>query len=120
MAKEFRGPDPKPVKRQKNPKVMKGLHAKGVVCVLCGNPGSLHHIYPRSQGGDDVESNLCGLCGTGCTGHHGMIENGDVAARLELGAFLVAERPDVFFYFQGKLGEEAGREWLRQRFYITF
>lgn len=115
----FKGPDPKPAKRIKNTKVMKGLHARGVVCVLCGNPGTLHHVYARGQGGDDVPENLVGLCGDGVRLHHGAIENGDVQARMQLGEYLMAERADVIFYIQDKLGEEAGREWLRQRFLIS-
>jgi hypothetical protein len=107
------------VKRQKNPKVMKKLHSRGVTCVLCRDPGSLHHVYPRGQGGDDVEENIVGLCGSGSSGHHGLIEDGDVAARHELGAYIMAERPDIVFYMQGKLGEEAGREWLRKRLYMS-
>jgi hypothetical protein len=114
----FKGPDWKPAKRVKNPKVMKSLHVRGVICVLCGNPASLHHVYPKGQGGDDVFENLVGLCGSGTTGHHGSIENGDVPTRIELGAHITADRPDIVFYLQDKLGEEEGREWLRQRFYM--
>ena len=88
----FRDPDPKPTKRVRNPKVLKGLHSKRVFCVLCGKPGSLHHIYPRGQGGDDVEDDLIGLFGDGVGGHHGLIESGNVAVRLELKTFIMAER----------------------------
>jgi hypothetical protein len=112
-------PDPKPAKRIKDPKVMKSLHIRGVICVLCGNPATLHHVYPKGQGGDDLPENLVGLCGDGVSGEHGLIEHGDVATRLALGAYLVENRPDVIFYLQDKLGEEAGREWLRQRFFIS-
>lgn len=112
-------PDFKKPKRIKDRQVMKRLHLKGVVCVLCGNPASLHHIYPKGQGGDDVESNLVALCGSGTTGHHGLIEDGDVVTRIALGSFLYIERPDFFFYLQGKLGEEEGREWLRQRYFLS-
>lgn len=102
----------------KDSSVMKRLHRKGPTCVLCGNPGSLHHLYPRGQGGDDVESNLVPLCGSGTTGHHGKIENNDVLTRTSLGVYLYLERPDFMFYIQGKLGETEGREWLRRRFFI--
>lgn len=98
---------------------MKNLHAKGVVCVMCGTPASLHHIYPRGQGGDDVESNLIGLCGDGVTGHHGLMEANDIWTRIWLGEYLAQHRPDLMFYMQGKLGEEAGREWLRQKFFLA-
>lgn len=112
-------PDWKPLKRIKDKTVMKRLHVKGVICVLCGRKASLHHIYPKSQGGDDVTSNLVGLCGDGVQGHHGKIENGDVVTRVSLGTYLYLERPDFMFYMQGKLGEEAGREWLRQKYFLS-
>lgn len=112
-------PDPRPAKRIKDPAVMKRLHLRGVVCVLCGNKGSLHHIYPKGQGGDDAESNLCALCGSGTSGHHGLIEDGDVQTRIALGAHLYLDRPDFMFYLQAKLGEGAAREWLRQKFFLS-
>lgn len=114
---EFRGPDPKPGKRVKDKALMKRLHTRGVICVLCGKPGSLHHIYPRGQGGDDLPENLVGLCGHGTSGEHGLVESGDVATLMELGLYIVDERPDVVVYLQTKLGEEAGLEWLRRKFY---
>jgi hypothetical protein len=107
----FRGPDFKKPKRAKNPKVMKSLHARGVICVLCGQSGQLHHVYPRGQGGSDVTENLVGLC----MNHHAKVHDGDVWARQELGAVLLTDRPDVIFYMQDKLGEGEGREWLRRR-----
>ncbi len=112
-------PDPKPTKRVKDKKVLKKLHLKGVRCVLCNNAGSLHHIYPTGQGGDDVESNLLGLCGDGVSGHHGAIEANDVVTRICVGDYLISERPDFMFYLQGKLGEERGREWLRRKYFMS-
>ena len=83
-------PDPKRPKRVKNPAAMKQAHARGVTCVLCGKAGSLHHVYPRGQGGDDVPENLIGLCGSGTTGEHGLIEANDPATRKALGAFILS------------------------------
>jgi len=62
---KFRGPDPRPSKRVKNPKAMKDMHKRGGVCALNCNvtPVSLHHVLSRSQGGDDTEANLIFLCG---------------------------------------------------------
>lgn len=114
----FRGPDPKPLKRIRDAKVMKRLHGRRVWCVLCGNRGSLHHVYPRGQGGDDVSENLVGLCGDGVRGHHGLIESGDVTTRMELGDYLYASRPDTVLYLRYKLGFGEGSEWLRQRFFM--
>ena len=112
-------PDPKPTKRVKDNAVMRDLHRRGVICVICGNSASLHHIYPKGQGGDDVVDNLVGLCGHGTSGHHGEIEANEVTARITLGEFILEERPDFVFYLQGKLGEEAAREWLRQKFFLS-
>lgn len=114
----YAGGDPKPAKRIKDPSVAKELHLRGVICVLCGNWGSLHHIYPRGQGGDDVTANLVGLCGDGVSGHHGLIEGGDVVTRMALGEYISDHRADTVFYVQQKLGEEEGREWMRQKFYM--
>jgi 5-methylcytosine-specific restriction endonuclease McrA len=111
-------PDPRPEKRIKDPAVMKALHVRGVVCALCGNPGTLDHIYPKGQGGDDVPSNLMGLCGGGTSGCHGLKHSEDVYTRIQIGEHLVEDRPDFMFYIQGKLGETEGREWLRKRFFI--
>jgi 5-methylcytosine-specific restriction endonuclease McrA len=54
-------------------------------CRVCGyRATSLHHLVPRSLGGDDVEQNLVPLCGSGTTGCHGLVEEGDPAARRGL------------------------------------
>jgi 5-methylcytosine-specific restriction endonuclease McrA len=48
----------------------------GHPCRLCRSwalPAGLHHIVPRSLGGDDVAANLVLLCGTGTTGCHGHV-----------------------------------------------
>jgi hypothetical protein len=46
-------------------------------CCACGlrEPLSLHHVVPKSQGGDDVRENLVVLCGDGTRGCHGKLEN---------------------------------------------
>jgi hypothetical protein len=59
------------------------------------------------------------LCGHGSAGHHGLIENGDVTTRIELGEYILRNRPDIIAYMQGKLGEEEGLEWLRQRLFMS-
>jgi hypothetical protein len=110
------GPDPKPARRIKDPALLRLMHLRGGFCVLCGNPASIHHVHAKPR--DDVPGNLVWLCGDGTTGHHGLIENEDVATRLELGAYIRDERPDIVLYVQEKLGYEEGEEWLRQRFYM--
>ena len=115
----FKGPDFRPSKRVKNPKVAKKLHANLGPCVLCGDPAqSLHHVLPRSQGGDDVEACLVAVCGDGVRGCHGLLENQDLQARMDLGAYLRMNRPDTLSYIRGKLGDEEGSEWLTRRLLI--
>lgn len=110
--------DLKRAPRVRDALLMKRLHKRGVICVLCGYPGTLHHVYPRGQGGDDVEANFVGLCGDGTTGHHGLIEDRDTDARLNLGEYIAMERDDTIDYLVGKLGAEEAKEWLRRRFFI--
>jgi hypothetical protein len=71
--------DPRPAKRQKATTaawtaIREGF--AGATCVHCGLAAqSLHHIVPKSQGGDDVPENLAPLCGDGTRGCHGLIES---------------------------------------------
>lgn len=116
--KEFKGPDPKPPKRVRSSRVMRRLHIQGVRCVLCGEPGTLHHVYPKGQGGDDWECNLVGLCGDGTVGHHGLVEANDHDTLAALGAYLVANRPDTIIYIRQKLGHREGLAWLEWRYCV--
>lgn len=68
---------------------------------------SLHHLIPRSLGGDDLAQNLVPLCGTGTTGCHGEFETRgkgwlDVAAGIR--AWLAA-RPLAVAYVTEKKGD---------------
>jgi len=112
----FKGPDFRPSKRVKNPKVAKKLHAKGCTCVLnCGKPGQTHHVLPKgSMRGDDVPENLVCLCGE----HHAAIHANDVCVRTEFGDYLLLERPDVVTYIRAKMGDESGAEWLSRKLFI--
>lgn len=80
--------DPKPEKRIKATKAeWEALRAEKLgPCRLCGEPNTtLHHIVPRSLRGSDVAANLVSLCGSGTTGHHGMVEARDPWACSLLG-----------------------------------
>lgn len=73
--------------------------------LLCGKPAkSLHHLLPRSLGGDDVADNLVGLCGDGTSGCHGAVEDREPAALL-----LLANSLDdgEYAYLISKCGEGA-------------
>lgn len=77
--------------------------AKGGPCRLC-NTGfgvSLHHLVPRSLGGDDLPWNLVSLCGSGTTGCHGLVEARDPVTLAKLRAAL--EEPEIA-YIAGKKG----------------
>lgn len=90
-------------------------------CVICGGIDiSVHHILPRSQGGDDVWENLVALCGSGTHGCHGAVEHGSDAVCRALGRYVVAERLDTMFYLERKLGSpEARTEFLRRKLRVS-
>lgn len=90
-------------------------------CVICGGIDiSVHHILPRSQGGDDVWENLVPLCGSGTHGCHGAVEHGSDAVCRALGRYLIAERIDTMLYLERKLGSpEARTEFLRRRLRVS-
>lgn len=88
--------------------------AKSGPCRVCGAAAytgntSLHHLVPRSGGGDDVEDNLVPLCGSGTTGCHGKIESRDKEASRRLRANL---SKDEYEYVVRK----KGWDWLDQRY----
>lgn len=130
--KEFRGPDPKVKERGPKKtarKVDKQATKRAVLrhrsCFCEGTlPGcdgvaaTGHHVYPRSQGGDDVTENIVGAAGSGTTGCHGLLEANNVTARRLLGEHLILERQDVIGYVRGKLGEGPGNDWLSRRLFI--
>lgn len=75
-------------------------------CAICGSTQNVHvhHIVFRSQGGDDVDANFCGLCLL----HHDEIHANKALAWLGLKVYVHAERPDTMEYLRHKLGERAG------------
>lgn len=108
---------------------MARLHLDPRGCPLCfldpdrGVHGiSLHHLLPKGAPyhGDDVEANLEFLCGSGTTGHHGLIEAGDAHACALLGSWVKAKRPDFLGYLQGKLrSQDAASAWLERHLYLA-
>lgn len=110
-------PDPKPSARVRDPDLLRRLHFEFEECVLCGRVDfSIHHVLKRSQGGDDVRSNLLALCGHGTAGCHGLVEGADRAACAALGRYLDAERPDTIAYLAVRLGGfTAAAAWMQQR-----
>lgn len=110
-------PDPKPEKRYRASKrEWEDMHRafRGVPCRACGRRPfeSLHHVYPRGQGGDDVVVNLFPVCGSGTTGCHGLIESHDRVTRARVRANLNdANR----LYLTYKLGHGA-QAWLDSQY----
>lgn len=88
-------------------------------CAVCGGPSATgHHVIPRGAPhlGDDVLANIVPLCGSGTTGCHGAVEAGDRNARRALGVWIAERRPDTLAYVLGKLGEQAGDDYMRRRY----
>jgi HNH endonuclease len=80
---------------------------EGCACSVCGDytrPMSLHHLVPRSQGGDDVAENLIPLCGDGTRWCHGAVTRRDSGALQALASQL---SDSEYAYVIGKLGEGA-------------
>ena len=127
----FKGPVPKPgasvggigrPKRKRptktSPERVAEIRAKKCEsCRLCGATGNVnaHHLIPRGMGGtiggEWTESNVVGLCGSGTTGCHGLIEARDPAATYLLRASLTDAE---YAYVVGKAGEG----WLERRYPI--
>ena len=72
-------PDPKPARRYRANQSETAALRNGFEHACCVNCGlryeSLHHIVPRSQGGDDVAENMAPMCGDGTRGCHGILES---------------------------------------------
>jgi hypothetical protein len=114
-------PDPRPPKRIKDPVLLRAIHQQGGVCALaddtCESQLSLHHIHKHPR--DDLEANLVFLCGSGTTGHHGLIEGHDKRTKERFGAYLLLKRSDFLIYLGRKLGsDEALHEWLIRLGYL--
>lgn len=108
--------DPRPAKRHRadsNEWFFMRRHFSKSPCRVCGSGwDSLHHLYPRGQGGDDAIENLIPLCGSGTTGCHGLVENHNRAARATVRATLTdANR----WYLTYKLGHRAAG-WLDSQY----
>jgi hypothetical protein len=103
-------PDPRPSKRLRASQAdWSDIHQEfaHACCVNCGLPyQSLHHVVPRSQGGDDYKANLAPMCGDGTRGCHGILESHApgwerVAAAVRV--YVLTNRPRCV-YVIGKLG----------------
>lgn len=136
--------DFKPERRIIDPSATRRTLLRYRACIACGAPASNgHHLLPvgRGQTGDDVEANILSLCGTGSLGCHGALHGSPYYAVVNVAAFasvtastserrdadwvtrrigerLPAERPDSIAYVLAKLGDTAGRDFLRRRYHL--
>lgn len=79
-------PDPKPEARivatRQQWQRMREAKLYGKRCRCCEHrAATLHHLVPKSLGGDDVLPNLIPLCGDGTLGCHGAVEASRLWAR---------------------------------------
>src|SRR6266511_144302 len=99
-------PDSKPAKRyrasQRETAVLKEQF-QDAFCRVCGDrPTELHHVVPRSQGGDDVSENYIPLCRR----HHTMLEDHS-PGWLTVAAYVhcyVMARESRLSYVRAKIG----------------
>lgn len=127
-----------------DPEAMRRARLRIDECAACGGPSNnLHHVVQKGSPhfGDDVYENVVGICGSGTERCHGAIHgspymehvydwDGDPldSSRIErrdaewvgrnIGLYLAHHRTDVIVYVLGKLGEDAGKEFLRRFYYL--
>lgn len=109
-------PDPRPARRVRDSEIFRLLHSdRDKECVITGWTDDLeiHHVLPRSKGGDDMRANLVFLR----RDIHRRVTVNDPVVLRQLGEHLVSERPDTIEYLRWKLGERA-EDWMRRRLHI--
>lgn len=131
-------PDPKPKRRARGQIREVDQHALAVArlsgdeCAACGKPpANVHHVIPRGSPyfGDDVEANALLICGSGTMGCHGAYHGSPYVdekgrrwtsedVRRALGRTITTTRPDTVSYVLDKLGDVAGRDYLRRTYFI--
>jgi hypothetical protein len=99
---------------------MQIINAKGgEPCRVCfgasGFPTTFHHLVPRGAPwfGADTEANLVGLCGTGTTGCHGLVERRDEKACRTM---LERLRDDEYSYAI----ERGGEAFFERRYRLVY
>lgn len=105
--------------RIKDPDLLKLLRIQATECALSGATSrlSLHHIYPRGQGGDDVRANIVVLEGDGVSGVHGQIEHKHPDTLAALHMHILHERPDTIEYLDAKLGSlDRALAWMERTY----
>lgn len=109
--------DPKPDRRIRDSSLFRLMHSDPrKQCALSGYTDNLeiHHVLPRSQGGDDVRANLVWLRRDM---HRRITANDPVVVNL-LGEHIASERLDTVAYLVMKLGPGRAEDWMRRRLLI--
>lgn len=126
-------PDWKQERRTKDRDALARARLSGEACAACGRPpANAHHLLPKGSPwfGDDVAENLVLLCGSGTMLCHGAVHGSpyvdektgkrwdEKTVRAAVGAYLLRRRRDAIDYVLAKLGETAGRAYLRDRYHL--
>jgi hypothetical protein len=84
------------------------------ICVVCKQrpSESVHHVVPKDFSGDDVAHNLVGVCGTGTTRCHGLLESRDPWACDALRERLFNVKPMILRYVL----DTVGQPWFDDRY----
>ena len=109
--------DPKPDRRIRDSSLFRLMHSdprKQCALTFASHGLEIHHVLPRSQGGDDVRANLVWLRSDL---HLRVTANDPVTLRL-LGEHIAAERLDTVAYLVMKLGPGRAEDWMRRRLLI--
>lgn len=75
-----------------------------------------HHIYPKDLGGDDTYFNVAPLCGSGTTGCHGLVTEGDAWATSMLRQWIEGRRGTLLYLCSKLKTVDAARAFL-DRYY---
>lgn len=137
-------PDPKQGKRIVDRDAMRRILLADRACAACGHQAAnAHHVVQKGSPhfGDDVESNLLPICGSATVRCHGAFHGTPYVAQVgrktvtaetpgpwferrdaewvarRLGR-AIAARPAMIRYVLEKLGDSAGREYLRRFYYL--
>ena len=100
-------PDFKPPKRivatRSEWEIIRLFKLEGKRCRVCvvGFAATLHHLVPKSLGGDDLAPNLIPVCGDGTRGCHGLVEARSLVALEKVRLTLQVEEIEYVYAKKG-------------------
>ncbi len=108
--------DPKQGKRIVDPSALARARLVYDECAACGAPATNpHHIIPRSEGGDDLLSNLVGICGNGTMRCHGAMHGSPYTIEIGRGTARVVPKGWDMSNFPAALFERRDQQWVANR-----